>query len=750
MGDWTDQLRAAARRALAPAEGKLTVRGLRERVEVLRDEWGVAYVSATSLPDLWFAQGFVTATERCFQLDLALRAANGRLSELLGDATLPMDRLVRNLGLHRSGARIAGRYDAASRSMMAAFREGAIAGVAALPAPPPEYLVLGAVPELPSDAGSWAAATCYLAWTLSGNSDAELLRAMVGDRLGADAVAELCPADGIDGLPGSAGPPSGSNAWAVAGSRSESGAPLLACDPHLLVQQPGAWLELHLRAPGYEARGVALPFLPGVLIGTTPHHAWGITNVSGDTQDLYEERLDEHGMAALFDGRWEPLRLRREEIAVRGRPAPDVVEVRETRHGPILEARAVGLLDPEIVEGGMPAAYALRWVGFERSIMPSAVVAVARAESFEEFREAVRAVECPGQSFVYADVDDTIGRQCTGSYPRRRAGDGTMPVPGWTGAHEWDGYLPFEALPWSKDPADGVLVSANQSIGDDPVARLIGRDFRAPFRARRIVELVHERPRHSTATFAAMQLDTVSIAARELLPALLELTPSTPAQRDALAYLASWDADLRADSRAAALFQAWTRAIASRTVRPRLGEELFFAYQARREMFLCVALAAVVRGGGADDADRPTLLGALDDALDELASRLGPDPEGWRWGALHRARYAAPLARLPGLGELFTAAELEVGGDETSIAQAAFDARDGYRPAIMPAWRQVIDLADVDRSIGVLPTGQSGNAASPHWNDQARLWADGAHHPLPVTRPAVEAIATTALVLVPG
>ena len=764
MDEWASQLRAAARAALPPVEGEVAAPGLAEPVEVLRDEWGAAYLSAQTLDDLWFAQGYVTASERCFQLELAIRAATGTLSEIFGDLTLPMDRLVRTIGLNRAGARIAREYDRESRAMMRSFRRGAAAWIASAPAPATEYVVLGTLPTLPDDAASWASAVAYLAWSLSGNWEAELLRAMLAERLGEAAALDLLPPSAGAGAGDERGPSDaivhgaraagqGSNAWVVSGDRTISGAPLLANDPHLLVQQPGAWLELHLRAPTYEARGVALPFLPGILIGTTRHHAWGITNVTGDTQDLYVERLNEERTAALFRGAWEPLRVRREEIAVRGRAASDVVDVRETRHGPILESYSVGLLAPAILEG-LGDTYALRWVGAERSIMPSAVAEVARAADFEAFREAVRAVECPGQSFLYADVGGTIGYQCTGAYPLRSGWDGTAPVPGWTGEHEWDGFVPYEELPWSEDPPRGYIVAANQRVHDDAYPHLIGRDFRAPHRARRIVELLSQRDRHSVETFARMQLDTVSIAAREAVPRLTDVEGATDGQRSALALLREWSADLGRDSAAAAVFEAWTSALARSIVEPRTGEETFASYRDRREAFQCRVLPSLLADPSSEwwgDAGRgAVLLSALDDALAELERLLGADRSAWRWGAIHRARFATPLARLPGLTEVFTAADVELGGDEQTIAQAAVDAQAGYAAAVVPAWRQVIDLADVDRSIGVLPTGQSANPESPHWADQAPLWASGRHHPLPVSRAAVEAAARTSLRMTPG
>jgi penicillin amidase len=774
MTDFVEQLRSVAAASRFPAEGELAAPGLAAPVEMLRDRWGVPYLTAETQDDLWFAQGFLTAGERLFQLDLALRAANGRLSEVFADRTLADDRFARTIGFHRAGDRIAATWDDRSHAMHERFRAGVVAWIDGMPAEPVEYTLLDLEPDLPTDEGAWAAAFVYLAWSLSGNWDTELLRAWIDERLGPEGVRALLPplpedapaiAAGalhgrlLDDAPRARG--QGSNDWVVSGTRTMSGKPLLANDPHLLALQPSPWLEVHLRAPGYEARGVALVFSPGVLLGTTAHHAWGVTNVTGDVQDLYVERLNDDGTAAEYLGGWEPLTLHREEIAVRGTPEPVTFDVRETRHGPILESYVEGLIAPETRPLPPGPVYALRWTGLDHGIRPSLVLDAAAATDFESFRRAAAALECPGQNMVYADVDGAIGYQCTGLYPIRRGGAHTAPVPGWTDTHEWDGFVPFDQLPWSVNPDRGFLVTANNRIHDDDYPHRIGDDFHTPYRARRIAELLEAAPRHDVASFARIQADTVSLPARATLPILLELEPADAEERAALDALGTWEGDMAAGSAGAAVFNVWCRHIARRVLTPRLGEDLFRAYHAWREVFQCEVLPVLLHraptgwfGGGGDTApadERDRLLReALADALAELTERLGPDPAGWSWGALHRVRLIHPLGGLPGLEPLFTAVDAPFGGDEQTVAQGGFDGRDGYDVAVIPSWRAIYDLADIDRSMGVLPAGNSGNPASPHWNDQAELWLAGELHPLPFTRPAVEAAAVAAVRLVPG
>ena len=537
----------------------------------------------------------------------------------------------------------------------------------------------------------------------------------------------------------------------MSGSRTASGRPLLANDPHLLVQQPAAWFELHLRAPGFEARGVALPFVPGILIGTTPHHAWGVTNVSGDVQDLYVERLNDEGTAAEFDGGWEPMTVHTETIEVRGGPAV-TFDVRETRHGPILETAPVGVSGNEYAR--VDGTFALRWTAADGLLEPVVLADLVRAASFEEFREALRGLWCPGQNVVYADVEGTIGYQCTGRFPVRRAGDGSAPVAGWTSDHEWEGYLPYEELPWCKDPGTGFVVTANHRIHDDDYPHLIGVDFHTGFRARRIADRLEPNHAQTAADSAAIQVDTVSLPAQRLLPHLLATEARSDAARRALGLLEGWSGDLEAGSAAAAVYEVWVGRIAVVAFGDAGGDRtLIDEYVAWREAFVCTALPAMLDGGtpppGGGSWDE-VLAVALDEAVELLAERFGDDERAWRWGALHRVRFAHPLARLPGIGALFVAADHELGGDEQTVLQGGFDARLGFDAVVVPSWRLVVDLADPDGSLAVLTTGQSGNPASPHWNDQSELWASGGLRACPLTRPAVEAAAEHAQLLVPG
>ena len=776
-----DGLKEVARRGLPPVEGEVRAPGLEAPVEVIRDGWGVPHIYARSLHDAWFAQGYVVASERLFQLEFFGRLGTGRLSELFSELTVPVDRYVRTIGWNRIGERLGAQYDDLSLEMVHAFAGGARFWLETMPEKPVEYHVLDAEPWLAEDdelPAIGAASGAFMAWGLSRNWDHELLRAEIAERLGPEAMRELFPdldteaavvEAGKEGGPSRLAllrdailppPGQGSNNWVVAGSRTASGKPLLANDPHLAVATPSIWFECHLSAPGLEVAGVSLPFSPGVVIGHNDRIAWGFTNTEGDVQDVYLERISEDGRSVEYRGEWEPLIVHREEISVRGRDEPDVLEVRESRHGPLMTAYTVGVADPVIVEGGIRRSYALRWVGAEAGIQPSTLHRLNTARDWDGFRAALEAWRCPGQNVVYADTDGNIGYQMLGVYPIRRRGDGTVPVPGWTDDYEWDGWIPFDELPRAFNPDEGFLCTANNKVHGDDYPHLITRDWLPPYRARRLAELITQTERHTVESFARMQLDTVSLPAREIAPSLSRIEPVDDRQKSALAMIAQWDGDLAADSAPAALYEVWCEHIARAVLGRVMDDELLTHFHGRREWsnaFQYQVLPTLLRYPtgrwfGADGAAaRDRVLGAaLDAALDDLTTRLGDDMESWRWGSLHRVRFAGRLAIIPDLADLFTAGEVEVGGDEQTVHQGMFEPGLSYEVVVAPSWRQVIDLADLDASVGTNTVGQSGNPASPHFGDLVELWGSGRHHPMPFSREAVERAAEATLRLLPG
>ena len=470
MADFLDQLRASAQAALFPLGGELTAPGLRHPVEVLRDRYGVAYISAESLDDLWFAQGFVTAGERLFQIDLASKQANGRLSELFGELTLDDDRFTRTIGINRAGATIAARMGRrltgdASRGS----GKGRSRGSPRCPPLPSSTCCSTRLPISPTTthrgrrAGRCSRGACPGTGTSSSSACISprswaRRRPAASSHHSAGIPRRRRPAASRPTCSSASAPASRSGFERVGDRGRQDGlrqaAPRERSPPARCSSRAPGSSSTSAR-PATRLAGWRHPSRPASLLGTTAHHAWGVTNVTGDVQDLYLERLNEDRTAARYEGSWEPLTVHREEIRVRGNQEPLVARgPRDPSRPAPRPAIVTGRLRP--ARHPLDGTYALRWVGAEHSIRPSAWSMSRTSRASRGSDDAARALECPGQNFVYADVDGTIGYQCTGLYPIRRAGDGTIPVPGWTAEHEWDGFVPFEELPSAVDPATGI------------------------------------------------------------------------------------------------------------------------------------------------------------------------------------------------------------------------------------------------------------------------------------------------------
>ena len=525
-----------ARRALPTLEGSLQVPGLHARVEIVRDTIGIPHVYAADAHDLFFAQGYVTAQDRLWQMDVNRRTAQGRLSEVFGPVTVDADRLFRKMGLARGAALEEAALSPEARLVLQAYADGVNAYASSRGgALPVEYtlLLIGFEPWQVLDSLAWAK---MIAWQLGGNWRSELLRATLVAKLGVGPAAELMPSlppgvtpqvdPGLDyGTLGTSllrlsdqvlahvRPSSdglGSNNWVVSASRSSSGLPLLANDPHLNLQLPAIWYEVHLVGGGYDVAGLSLSGTPGVVIGHNQRIAWGVTNVSADVQDLFVERRNpDNPLQFLFQGRWEEAQVVRETIGVRGWLQPLTLVVPYTRHGPVLNAD-----EPN------EQPLALQWTALQASPVADGVLRLNAAGNWQEFRAALELFAAPSQNFVYAAVDGHIGYQLSGVIPSRARGDGLLPVPGWTGEFEWRGFVPFDELVSIYDSADGLLVTANDRVVPDGYAHLIAYEWAPSFRAERIRELLLAKPLLSLEDLQSIQQDVRSPLAGALVPAM--------------------------------------------------------------------------------------------------------------------------------------------------------------------------------------------------------------------------------------
>ena len=766
------------RTSLPTVDGEIALTGLDADIEILREANGVPHIYAASEADVYFGLGFVHAQDRLWQIEMRRRMGAGRLSEILGRRSLDMDRFFRTLGIYRAAARGFKALDSDTRAAYEAYAKGVNAyletrgGVLPL-----EFLILRAPEPEPWTPADSLVILKLMAWDLAGNWRDELLRARLASRLTAEQIADLWtpyPGDGPVALPQlrfsgfdelgdldalwrrtPPGPTAdvGSNNWVVSGDRSESGKPLLANDPHLGLGAPGPFYLAHLNAPGLDVVGGTLPGAPGVVLGHNQRIAWGFTNTRPDTQDLFIETLDPNDPTRYLapDGS-RAFEVHTETIAVKGE-ADVVIELRESRHGPVLSDLQMLNVRPDAPS----KVIALAWTGLrDDDLTPQAGLALSRALDWPQFISALEDFHGPQQNIVYADRDGNIGLFAPALVPVRRQGDGWLPVPGSSGAYDWDGFVPYSALPKAFNPPAGYIVTANNKIVADDYPHFITRDWSAPYRAMRISELIEGR-KHNRESFRAIQADRLSLMAREMLPYLLAAEPESEAARSAQSLMVGWDGEMASELAQPLLFSAWYRELTRLVYGDELGS-MFFAAWGQRPLFMRAVLEGR-RREWCDDiateieescADRSAL--ALEKAVAGLSLLYGDNPSRWRWGEAHPAEHAhgifqdwAPFSWLFDIS-------IENGGGRYTVNAAGFRFNQTMRPFAQnhgPAMRAVYDLAALDRSLFVISTGQSGNPLSPHYRDFVERWRDHRPFTIPMERAAVDAARRDRLLLVP-
>jgi penicillin G amidase len=745
------------RRPLPKTRGRVKVTGVSAQVEIRRDRWGVPHVHAATRPDLWFGQGFCHGQDRLWQLDLYRRMASGRLSEIVGGEALRADRLMRTLGLRRIAERELPELSPGLREELDAYCAGVNSAVEAARALPAEFQLLRSrfEPWRPAD---MLAALKLLAFGLSTNWERELLRADMVRELGPELAARLDPAyptghpvailpggayvgdghglveqiDRVRETLGLAVEASGSNNWVVSGARSKTSRPLLAGDPHLPPSMPGIFYEVELELNGRFARGASLPGVPGISMGQTNDVAFSFTNAMADVMDLFVERID--GDRYEFEGEWRQLDYVVEQIAVRG-SQPERHQVRLTHHGPIVnEALGSDAAEP----------LALRWTVLDMPSISEANIEVLEPRSGPELVEMLSVHTAPVSNLVWADRHGSIGYKAVGRVPIRRGDCPDLPKPGWTGEFEWEGLVPYEEMPAVQDPECGYVITANNRIAPDEFPHHITSDYLDGYRARRIEALLLAQPEHDAESFEAMQSDNYSIPGVESVHRLARLRPRDQREVSAIERLKSWDGRLARDSVAASIYQAFTMRLAREVARSAIRDrDLTERWLDRSDSGFInhvtspwrwhSHLLALWEEGDEELVGRPweeLALDALRGALDDLEDRLGPDPERWRWGRLHRLEFPHLIGEANPVFAQVLNRRLEAGGGQETVSQIAHDPNDPFRAVWAPCWRMVADPGDPDSSRWQAFTGQSGQPGSPHYDDLQIDWLEGRTQPM--------------------
>lgn len=738
------------RTGLPQTEGTLRAAGLEAPVEIVRDGFGIPHVWAANERDLWFTLGFLHAQDRLVQLEFTRLIGQGRLAEAIGPRALSLDRFNRVLGLPQEARRAYAIADADTRAQADAYAAGANASLAARGgAWPVEFLWLGHRPE------RWEGWHTLL-WgqmmglTLNAGWRDALLRARLGERLtpelfealwprddGANAAVAFDPADRrtadlaaalLDTLPAPLGPSTASNEWVVAGSRTASGKPILANDPHLNLGAPGVWYLVRLEAPGVVYAGATAPGAPALVLGRNAHVAWGFTTTNADAADLFVERVDPADPARyLIPGGSRAFETRQEVIQIEGQ-RPETLVVRRTRHGAVISD-----IDPAAraaAGDGHAMSLALPFM-FAPDRTAQALMRLNRARDAKEAVAATRDWLGPVQNMVYADTAGTIGLRTVGAVPMRANAASPVPYRGWLREVGWTGFVPFEDMPASEDPPAGFASNANDRVVGAGWPHHLSFAFDPPYRQRRIVEMLGTREGQDTAFHEAMLADAHSVFAREAIAAAASFAPAEPRARAELERLRAWDGRMDRARGEPLVFAVWMRELTRRTLDVAVGD---FAETMTRERPRLVLDVLAGRspwcGGTGEGACARAAETALVAAIDWIAARHGRDPAGWRWGAEHRAPFEnAVFARIPVLGALL-GVDVPTHGDYYTVNRGGGRLSDPLRPFAHThgaGYRAVYDLADLDASLFVVAPGQSGDPLSAHWRDLAGHWADGRH-----------------------
>ncbi len=739
------------------SQGIIRVRGVHGIVRIMRDAYGIPHIYAIDDHDLFFTQGYVHAQDRLWQMDFQRRIGLGRLSEVLGEAALETDKFFRTLGLNRSAQRDIQVANTETLLALDAYAQGVNAYIDShRRSLPIEYRLLHVYPELwePLHSLAWAKA---MQFELSESWSNDLLHAELVETLGTDRAMQLIPRDFYNGpytamqLPmpsvgkpdmdrvtkalhaielslGSLSTGLGSNAWVVSPARTTTRRPMLANDPHLRFGVPSVWYEMGLHSPTYSVVGASLPGTIGILIGHNDRIAWGVTNLQADVQDLYMEKLSsEKSDAYEVDGQYVPFTVMREPIYVKGTIEPVTLDIKISRHGPVIN----GVVD------GLDQVITFRWQAAEHpSTLVNAILPLNRARDWQEFTQSLRAWDAPAQNFVYADVDGNIAYHAAGVVPIRANGIGLVPMAGWTNDYEWIGTIPFDELPQVYNPTDGYIVTANNKPVIDQYPYYLGNLWSPPYRASRI--LAHLTAKSLTLEdMAALQADQLSLLAQKLTPFLLAVKPLDRLIRSAQKELAQWDFRLTPDSAAACIFEVTQWHLLHNLLIDELGVELTNKYldHGYGSLLLMRLLAEPnglrTRDGLTDwrlDSDA-VISCALEQAVRWLSTRFGDRVQRWAWGELHRATFRhGAFGSVPLLNRVFNIDGGSLGGDGDTVLANSYSFIDPYTAQIGPGYRQIVDVGAWVNSRAITNVGQSGHLFHPHYRDLIPLWREHKYH----------------------
>ena len=746
-------------------------------VTVFRDTYGIPHVKATTVHDAFFGQGFATAQDRLFQMDHDRRWAYGRWAELAGESPVEQDTLMRKFQLRRSVERDYEAINAETRAMFEAYAEGVNGFIETTEALPVEYAMLGESPE------AWTAQDCLAVFkarhVLMGHMEAKLWRAKTVAALGAERAAELMPqyekggllivppgaeylgdnydalseyVSGAEHLDGMADADSGSNNWAVHGNRTASGKPLIAGDPHRPIETPSVYYQNHIACDEFDGMGLSFPGCPGFPhFGHNARVAWCVTHAAADYQDLYIEAF-RGGTSLHYEhkGSWKHAETHKETIHVRGSEAVEI-EVTTTHHGPIV-----------VGEPSSGRAIAFKYTatdGPNRGL--EALLLQLRSSSVDEMDEAMRGWVDPCNNYVFGDVDGEVAYLTRGKVPVRSMANAWLPVPGWTGEHEWEGFIPFEEMPRIRNPENGFIVTANNKQVDDDYPYYISVQYATEHRARRIYDRLKEMPNATVEDMGDVHAERVSIPGLAYRKLIGGVEPADDRSAEAKGILLEWDGKMDADAVGPALYSAFRYHLDDTIIRHLLGPLADYALNVGGRgapHHVSLLKAQLVRMAEADDVSwlpsgatwKSVMAEALGSAVEYLANRLGDDMGEWTWGRIHQTNRPHWLSNAYSWAAELEGPAMPLGGDGDTPLAASYSHADPFGISGSSVARYIYDLSDWDNSRWIVPFGASGHPASPHFADQSSIWADVDFIPMTYSWDKIESLAETSQTLSPG
>ena len=761
---------------ISKMDGRIDLPGLHKPVNVKRDKWGISHITAQDNHDLFFAQGFIHAQDRLWQMEVNRRTVNGTLSEIFGEIAVDTDRTTRTFGFKRVGLEDWNNASEELKDAINAYTTGINAFMHSSDTKYPiEFSLIKHTPSewTPLDT---TALSRFMMWQLSHGWYGELIRAQLIEAVGEEHAKELeieYPTNNpttlhkdiefnkiVNGkLKKVKGPflnkSLGSNSWVISGDKSETGMPILSNDMHLPVSTPSLWYQNHLKSNKINVTGVSIPGLPAVLVGHNDKIAWGMTLANTDAEDLFIEKIDPHDPSKYeFKGKWKDLTVISEEIPVKdGDPVFEKIYI--SHHGPIIS---------DVVPGAMDAI-AVNSMALKTSRAFDGFFKLNLANNWDDFTLGIREIEAPQLNVTYADVDGNIGYWCSGKVPIRKKGNGMVPVPGWTGEYEWKGEVPFEEMPHAFNPDQGYIVTANNKIITDEFPHWLGSIWMNGYRARRIEDIINSKDKISIEDCKMMQMDVTSIPGSEFIEHFRDIKMEDPDHRvdEALNIMKNWDGQLTADSVGGTLYSVTRYMAVKNLYEPGLGPELtnrimtegmhplllhtheFFGHDT-------VVLLRMLKNpdswwikhaGGKEKL----LKHSFNRAFEWIRERLGPNINNWSWGKIHSISFEHAFTME---NKSFDLGPYPVGGDADTPCQMSFRAQDPFGVSSWaPSWRQIVDMGDLSNSEAMFAPGNSGQIGSKFYSNLINSWLEGEFYPMFWTLGQIQANLSSELTLKP-